>query len=220
MVEGHLKTPDMISILIADDHKLIRETWTYILNSDSRFKVIGSCSNSEDAVKMSKQKHPNVVLMDINMVPYSGIEATRLIKEASPQSFVIGVTMHSQPSYAKKMLQQGARGYVTKNSSREEMFDAIVEVAKGNKYLCEEIKELISESNIDPASLSAINSLTEREMDVVNLIVQGSQSKDISTKLNISIKTVEVHRHNIFKKLKLKNAVALIHFMSNSPIVM
>jgi len=114
MVEGHLKTPDMISILIADDHKLIRETWTYILNSDSRFKVIGSCSNSEDAVKMSKQKHPNVVLMDINMVPFSGIEATRLIKEASPQSFVIGVTMHSQPSYAKKMLQQGARGYVTK----------------------------------------------------------------------------------------------------------
>jgi DNA-binding NarL/FixJ family response regulator len=220
MVEGHLKTPDMISILIADDHKLIRETWTYILNSDSRFKVIGSCSNSEEAVKMSKQKHPNVVLMDINMVPFSGIEATRLIKEASPQSFVIGVTMHSQPSYAKKMLQQGARGYVTKNSSREEMFDAIVEVAKGNKYLCEEIKELISESNIDPASLSAINSLTERELEVVNLIVQGSQTKDIATKLNISIKTVEVHRHNIFKKLNLKNAVALIHFMNNSPIVM
>ena len=151
---------------------------------------------------MSKLKHPNVVLMDINMIPYSGIEATRLIKEASPQSFVIGVTMHSQPAYAKKMLQQGARGYVTKNSSREEMFNAIVEVAKGNKYLCEEIKELIAESKIDPDTLSAINSLTEREMDVVNLIVQGSQSKDISTKLNISIKTVEVHRHNIFKKLK------------------
>ena len=210
----------MISILIADDHKLIRETWTYILNSDSRFKVIGSCSNSEDAVKMSKQKHPNVVLMDINMIPFSGIEATRQIREVSPKSFVIGVTMHSQPSYAKKMLQQGASGYVTKNSSREEMVNAILEVSKGNKYLCEEIKELITESNIDPASLSAINSLTEREMDVVNLIVQGSQSKDISAKLKISIKTVEVHRHNIFKKLKLKNSVALIHFMNNSPIVM
>jgi DNA-binding NarL/FixJ family response regulator len=220
MVEGHLKTPDMISILIADDHKLIRETWTYILNSDSRFKVIGTCSNSEDAVTFSKQKHPNVVLMDINMIPFSGIEATRQIKEVSPQSFVIGVTMHSQPSYAKKMLQQGARGYVTKNSSREEMFNAIVEVAKGNKYLCEEIKEIIAESKVDPATISALNSLTEREMDVVNLIVQGSLSKDISTKLNISIKTVEVHRHNIFKKLKLKNAIALIHFMNNSPIVM
>jgi DNA-binding NarL/FixJ family response regulator len=210
----------MISILIADDHKLIRETWTYILNSDTRFKVIGSCSNSEDAVKMSKQKHPNVVLMDINMIPFSGIEATRQIREVSPQSYVIGVTMHSQPSYAKKMMQHGASGYVTKNSSREEMVNAILEVSKGNKFLCEEIKELITESNQDPKALSAINTLTEREMDVVNMIVQGSQSKDISAKLNISIKTVEVHRHNIFKKLNLKNSVALIHFMNNSPLVM
>ncbi|HSZ34404.1 MAG TPA: response regulator transcription factor [Puia sp.] len=210
----------MISIIIADDHKLIRETWAYILNNDSRFEVIGSCSNSEDAVKMSKHKHPNVVLMDINMIPFSGIEATRQIREVSPKTFVIGVTMHSQPSYAKKMLQQGASGYVTKNSSKEEMVDAILEVSKGNKYLCEEIRELIAESNVDPTSLSAINSLTEREMDIVNLIVQGSQSRDISLKLKISVKTVEVHRHNIFKKLKLKNAVALIHFMNNSPIVM
>jgi DNA-binding NarL/FixJ family response regulator len=210
----------MISILIADDHKLIRETWAYILNSDPRFEVIGCCSNSEEAVKMSEEKHPDVVLMDINMIPFSGIEATRQIREVSPQSYVIGVTMHSQPAYAKKMMQQGASGYVTKNSSREEMVDAILEVAKGNKFLCEEITELISESNIDPAALSAINSLTEREMHIVNLIIQGCQSKEISTQLNISIKTVEVHRHNIFKKLKLKNSLALIHFMNNSPIVM
>jgi DNA-binding NarL/FixJ family response regulator len=211
---------DMISILIADDHKLIRETWTYILNGDPRFEVVGSCSNSEDAVKMSGKMRPDVVLMDINMIPFSGIEATRQIKEISPLSYVIGVTMHSQPSYAKRMMQQGASGYVTKNSSHEEMVDAILEVAKGNKFLCEEIRDMITESNTNPETLSAINSLTEREMNVVNLIVQGNPSKEISTKLNISIKTVEVHRHNIFKKLKLKNAVALTHFINNSPIVM
>jgi DNA-binding NarL/FixJ family response regulator len=208
----------MISILIADDHKLIRETWTFILNRDSRFKVIGSCSNSEEAVKMSKQKHPNVVLMDINMVPFSGIEATRQIREVSPQSRVIGVTMHSQPAYAKKMFQIGASGYVTKNSSREEMVKAILEVSQGNKYVCDEIKELISETNEDNSSQSAISSLTEREMDVINLIRQGSSSKDISAKLEISIKTVEVHRHNILRKLKLKNAASLIHFMNSSTI--
>jgi DNA-binding NarL/FixJ family response regulator len=209
----------MISILIADDHKLIRETWTYILNRDSRFKVIGSCSNSEEAVRMTEQKHPNVVLMDINMVPFSGIEATRQIKEISPETRVIGVTMHSQPAYAKKMLQIGASGYVTKNSSKEEMVTAILEVSKGNKFVCEEIKELISETTDDSASQSAINTLTEREMDVINLIRQGSSSKDISTKLNISIKTVEVHRHNILKKLRLKNAASLIHFMNTSTIL-
>jgi len=212
--------PDMISILIADDHKLIRETWTYILNRDSRFKVIGSCSNSEDAVKMSEEKHPNVVLMDINMIPFSGIEATRQIREVSPESRVIGVTMHTQPAYAKKMMQFGASGYVTKNSSREEMVTAIIEVSKGNKFVCEEMKDLISENTEDTNTLSAVNTLTEREMDVINLIRQGSSSKDISAKLEISIKTVEVHRHNILKKLKLKNAASLIHFMNTSTALM
>jgi len=211
---------DMIRILIADDHKLIRETWTYILNRDSRFKVIGSCSNSEEAVQMTKQKHPNVVLMDINMVPFSCIEATRQIKEVSPETQVIGVTMHSQPAYAKKMLQFGALGYVTKNSSREEMINAILEVSQGNKYVCEEMMELINESSTDPTALSAINTLTEREMDVINLIRQGNSSKDISAKLDISIKTVEVHRHNILKKLKLKNAASLIHFMNMSNTIL
>ena len=206
----------MISILIADDHKLIRETWTYILNRDSRFKVIGSCSNSEEAVKMCEELEPEIVLMDINMVPFSGIEATRRIRVVSPNSRIIGVTMHTQPTYAKKMLQLGASGYVTKNSSKEEMVTAIMEVSKGNKFLCQEIKELISEAQEDPAAISAINTLTEREMDVINLIKQGSSSKDISLKLDISIKTVEVHRHNILKKLKLKNAASLIHFMNTS----
>ena len=206
----------MISILIADDHKLIRETWTYILNRDSRFKVVGSCSNSEEAVKMSEELLPQIVLMDINMAPFSGIEATRRIREVSPDSRIIGVTMHTQPTYAKKMLQLGASGYVTKNSSKEEMINAILEVSKGNKFICEEIKELLTEAQEDPASLSAINTLTEREMDVINLIKQGSSSKDISLKLDISIKTVEVHRHNILKKLKLKNAASLIHFMNSS----
>jgi len=203
----------MISILIADDHKLIRETWTIILNRDSRFKVIGSCSNSEDAVKMTGDLHPDVVLMDINMLPFSGIEATRQIREISPDTKIIGVTMHSQPAYAKKMLQLGASGYVTKNSSKEEMVEAILQVSEGKKFICEEIKELISEASEDTGMVEAVNTLTEREMDVINLIKNGNSSKDISIKLQISIKTVEVHRHNILKKLKLKNAAALIHYM-------
>ena len=139
-------SPDMINILIADDHKLIRETWTYILNRDPRFKVVGSCSNSDDAVKMTEEIRPDIVLMDINMGPFSGIEATRQIRDLSPDTRVIGVTMHSQPAFAKKMLQFGASGYVTKNSSREEMVNAILEVSMGNKFICEEIKDLIAEN--------------------------------------------------------------------------
>ena len=115
-----------INILIADDHKLIRETWSYILNSDSRFQVIAECGDAQEAVELAKTKRPHVVLMDINMAPFSGLEATQRIRKISPGSKVIGVSMHSQPAYAKKMLQMGARGYVTKNSSKEEMIKAIL----------------------------------------------------------------------------------------------
>jgi DNA-binding NarL/FixJ family response regulator len=208
---------EKISILIADDHKLIRETWTYILNSDPRFQVVAECGDSEQAVEMARQKRPNIVLMDINMTPINGFEATERIRKISPGSKIIGVSMHSQPAYAKKMLQVGARGYVTKNSSRDEMFKAIMEVHHGNKYVCEEIKTIISEQLLEDNQDSPnINTLTEREIQIINHIREGLSSKEIAGKLDISLKTVEVHRHNILKKLKLKNSASLVNFINSS----
>jgi DNA-binding NarL/FixJ family response regulator len=207
---------EKISILIADDHKLIRETWSFILNNDARFIVVAECGDSEQAVEMARTKKPQIVLMDINMTPISGFEATEKIRKVSPGSKVIGVSMHSQPAYAKKMLQIGARGYVTKNSSKEEMITAILEVHAGNKYICDEIKnnisELVLEENKDVPN---VNALTEREIQIINLIKEGQSSKEIALSLNISLKTVEVHRHNILKKLKLKNSASLVNFINN-----
>jgi DNA-binding NarL/FixJ family response regulator len=206
-----------INILIADDHKLIRETWSYILNSDSRFQVVGECGDAQEAVELARTKRPHVVLMDINMSPFSGLEATQRIRKISPGSKVIGVSMHSQPAYAKKMLQMGARGYVTKNSSKEEMIRAILEVNQGNKYICEEIKNIISEQLLEEREDSPnINALTEREMQIINFIKEGLSSKEIATNLSISLKTVEVHRHNILKKLKLKNSASLVNFINTN----
>ncbi len=206
-----------VSILIADDHKLIRETWSYILNNDPRFEVVAECGDSEQAVEVARTKRPQIVLMDINMTPISGFEATEKIRKVSPASKIIGVSMHSQPAYAKKMLQIGARGYVTKNSSKEEMIKAILEVQNGNKYICDEIKnnisELVLEENKDTPN---VNALTEREIQIINLIKEGFSSKEIATQLNISLKTVEVHRHNILKKLKLKNSASLVNFINNT----
>lgn len=204
-------------MLIADDHKLIRETWSYILNNDERFQVIAECGDSEQAVEVTKQKRPHIVLMDINILPISGFEATERIKKVSPNTKVIGVSMHSQPAYAKKMLQIGAKGYVTKNSSKEEMIKAILEVNDGSKYICEEIKnnisELVLEENKD---MPNVNALTEREIQIINLIKEGQSSKEIASSLNISLKTVEVHRHNVLKKLKLKNSASLVNFINQS----
>ena len=208
---------EKINVLIADDHKLIRETWSYILNSDERFNVIAECGDSEQAVEVTKQKRPHIVLMDINILPISGFEATERIKKVSPATKVIGVSMHSQPAYAKKMLQIGAKGYVTKNSSKEEMIKAILEVNEGSKYVCDEIKnnisELVLEENKD---MPNVNALTEREIQIINLIKEGQSSKEIAAALNISLKTVEVHRHNVLKKLKLKNSASLVNFINQS----
>jgi DNA-binding NarL/FixJ family response regulator len=208
---------EKITILIADDHKLIRETWTYILNSDERFEVVAECGDAEQAVELAKELKPDIVLMDINMAPFNGFEATEKIRKLSPDSKIIGVSMHSQPAYAKKMLQVGARGYVTKNSSKEEMFNAITEVFRGNKYVCDEIKTIISDQLLDDnQDTPSINSLTEREMQIIHHIREGHSSKEIATQLDISLKTVEVHRHNILKKLKLKNSASLVNFINSS----
>lgn len=207
-----------VSILIVDDHKLIRETWSFILGSDPRFEVIADCGDPEKAIELAAAHKPNVVLMDINMTPMSGFDATERIRQASPDSRVIGVSMHSQPAYARKMLQVGAHGYVTKNSSREEMVRAILEVDKGNKYICDEIRNIISEQMTDTATQAPdIQNLTDREIQIIHFIKSGHSSKEVASELEISLKTVEVHRHNILKKLKLKNTAALVNFINSNP---
>ncbi len=210
---------EKITILVVDDHKLIRETWRYILDSDPRFTVIDECGDAEQSVEIAREKRPNIVLMDINIQPINGFEATEKIRKAAPLSKIIGVSMHTEPAYARKMLQIGARGYVSKNSSREEMCKAIIEVHNGNKYVCEEIKSIIADQMLDDAPQTpSINSLTDRELQIIDPIRKGLSSKEIAEKMNISLKTVEVHRHNILKKLKLKNSAALVNFMNNSPL--
>lgn len=133
-----------ISIIIVDDHRLVRETWSFILNSDPRFKVVGECECGEDAVTVVQEVKPDIVIMDINLPGISGIEATEKIIQSGCPSKILGVSLHSDPNYARRMLQKGAMGYVTKNSAREEMFEAVTRIKNGEKYVCEEIKTILS----------------------------------------------------------------------------
>lgn len=206
---------DKITILLVDDHKLIRESWSFILNSDPRFIVVGETSNAQDAIEIAREKKPRIVLMDINMTPVNGFEATKMIRKYSPGSRVIGITMHSMPAYARRMLQVGAMGYVTKNSSRDELVEAIVEVNEGKKFICEEVKTILAQQELgDEKGGADMNQLSRREIDVVQLIREGLSSREIAAKLNISLKTVEVHRYNILRKLKLRNTAALVNFIN------
>jgi len=205
-----------ISIMIVDDHTLIRETWSFLLGRDENFDVIAEVGDGEQAVEIAKQKRPNIVLLDINMVPLNGFDILKLIRKFSPGSKVIAVSMHSQPAYAKKMLRLGARGYVTKNSPRQEMIDAINDVNEGNIYICQEVKNILSDQMLGEDEGGGLNLLSEREIEVINQIKDGLSSKEIADKLGISIKTVEVHRHNILKKLKVKNTASLINFINST----
>lgn len=206
---------DRITIILVDDHKLIRDSWSFVLNSDPRFSVIGETSSGGEAVEIAKTLKPDIVLMDVNMAPVNGFDATRQITRFSPASKVIAVSMHTMPAYAKRMMQLGAMGYVTKNSSKDEMIKAIVEVSKGRKYICEEVKNILAHKELEEeTSRGDMNNLSRREIDIIQLIKEGNSSKEIAVRLDISLKTVEVHRYNILKKLKLKNTAALVNFIN------
>jgi two-component system, NarL family, invasion response regulator UvrY len=205
-----------ISIMIVDDHTLIRETWSFLLGKNENFDVVAECGDGERAIELARDKRPDVVLLDINMAPMSGFDVLKMIRKYSPSSKIIGVSMHSQPAYAKKMLRLGAKGYVTKNSPRQEMLEAIAEVSNNRIYICQEVKNILSDQMLNGDQVNPdINNLSDREMQIVRALKEGLSSKEIASELNISLKTVEVHRHNILKKLKLKNTVSLINFINS-----
>lgn len=208
-----------ITVAIIDDHRLIREMWSKIFAGLNQFEITGESGALDDAIEMIKIKRPDIVLLDINLEKSSGMDAVPLIRKFSPGTKIIAVSMHNQPAYAKKMLQLGARGYVTKNSSHEEIIKAAEEVMKGNVYVCSEIKNILSEQMLsDEPAETSVKDLSFREIQIVRLIKEGLSSKEISSRLNISTRTVEVHRHNILKKLKLKNTPSLINFINNTDL--
>jgi two-component system, NarL family, invasion response regulator UvrY len=131
----------MIRIALADDHQQVRETWNFILSTNDNFEVVAKCCNGEEAVEAASLYLPDVFLMDINMEPMNGIEATEAINKLHPNIKIVGMSIHLEAVYVRRMLQAGASAYVTKNSSYEEVFDAIVKVHAGEKYLCHEVRK-------------------------------------------------------------------------------
>lgn len=133
-----------IRLVIVDDHQMVRETWKLILEQDSRISVIGECASGAEAIETAYAVKPDIMLMDINMSPVNGFEATRKIVRHCPDVKIIGVSVNDQPGYARNMIQLGARGFVTKNSPQEEMIEAIIEVHKGKTFICKEIRDKLS----------------------------------------------------------------------------
>lgn len=208
---------ESIRILIVDDHTLLRQALKMALEANSRFSIVGEAGSGEEAIQVAEKLRPDVITMDINLTGINGIEATKRIRKIMPRSKVLGVSQHTHPSFALKMLQAGASGYVTKTSSTQEMVKAITEIQEGKKYLCTEIAEILSNQVEEDKQKANISSLSAREIEVIRYIKQGNSSKEIAQALFRSVKTVEVHRYNILRKLNLKNSAALVNFINSHP---
>ena len=205
-----------IKIIIADDHLLIAETWATLINMDPEFEVVKVYDNTKNLVDEITAVKPDIAILDINIHPFSGIEATKMIKKLAPGTKIIGVSMHNQPSFAKKMIRNGATGYVTKNSTKNEMYDAIRSVMKGEKYICAEIQKNITHQLLLDEEDNKLSKLTEREIEIIKLIKDGYTNKENAKTLFLSPRTVETHRARILKKLDIKNSLSLVKYINES----
>ena len=204
-----------------DDHQLFIDLLTARLEMENSLEIVGKSSHAAQALNEIGKLRPNITLLDISMPDMSGIELTKLIKKYSPSTKVIGVSMHSELAYIKSMINNGASGYLTKTSSLEEILNAINEVAVGKKYICESVRKLLAENALfktEEENLPRSKSLSMREIEIVKLVRRGLTSLEIGKALNISSKTVDVHRYHIMKKLGVKNAIELI-FVTNNQLL-
>ena len=138
---------NIIKIIIVDDHEMVRKTWKMILQQNEQFNIVCECSGGNEAIEEAQAYKPDIILMDINMSPINGFEATRKITELVPTTKIIGLSINNQPTYARNIMQLGAKGFVTKNSTSAEMITAIQTVYNGGNFVCEEIKVAMQQDN-------------------------------------------------------------------------
>lgn len=210
-----------IKILIADDHQLVREGLATLLSDDPNIEVIGQAKDGKEAVESAKKLNPDILIMDIGMPLVNGIEATGILKKEIPDLKIIGLTMHADKTYVKGMLEAGADGYLFKNCAYDELMLAINTVSVGNKYLSNEITDVIINEYIgkqnDVEVVDPI--LSERELEVLTLVAQGKSSNEIAEELFVSVKTVGTHKQHIYEKLNINSTVDLVKYAIKKGII-
>jgi len=193
-----------IPVLLVDDHSLVRRGFRRLLEDDPEIEVVGEASDGHEAVERVAELHPAVVVMDFALPSMNGAVATRLILKSSPETIVLMLSMHSEPTFVRTCLEAGARGYLLKNALDLELAEAVKRVAGGAIVLDPRLEKL----SPDPGESRP--TLTTRELEVLQLIVHGKSSKDIAAILGISANTIAVHRTNLMQTLGIHNTAELV----------
>jgi two-component system, NarL family, response regulator NreC len=205
----------MITIILVDDHPVVRDGLRRILETNKFASVVGEASSSQEALELVNSLKPQVVIADIVMSGMNGLELTRIIKKNAPETRVIVLSMYSQENYVLEALKNGADGYVVKDSTALEIVLAVQTIMEGKRYLSPRISQMAIDAYVDRARKAVFDpyeTLTEREREVLALSVQGMSSREIGGKLSISPRTVETHRENLMRKLGLPNLPSLISY--------
>lgn len=202
-------------IILADDHKIIRDGLRTLIENQSHMEVVGEAENGRQAVEMTLELVPDVVVMDVTMADLNGIEATRQIHKEQPSVKVIALSMHSDRRFVKGMLEAGASGYLLKDCAFEELARAIHSVISNETYLSPGITDIVVKGYLQKSSItsaSAFSTLTAREREVLQLLAEGRSTKMIAESLYVSIKTVETHRQRIMDKLNTHSIAELTKY--------
>jgi DNA-binding NarL/FixJ family response regulator len=206
-----------IRILLADDHRILREGLRSLLAQQADIVVVGEASDGETAVALARELRPDIVIMDVVMSGLGGVEATRRIRTDLRDTKVIGLSMHSDRRFVSEMLRAGALGYLVKDSAFEELNQAVRAVMEGRPYLSAAITGSLVEDFVRQACMeerhpTPLHMLTSREQEVLRLLADGKRVKEIAHFLNISAKTVESHRQNIMDKLEIHSTIELTRY--------
>jgi len=199
----------VIKVLLIDDHELVRLGVKRLLQDVNGIKVIAEGSTGEEAIKLVRELAPDVVIMDVQMPGIGGLEATRKMIRYNPMVKILALTVLEEEPYPSRLLQAGAAGYITKGSSTEEMVKAIRMLHAGKRYVSSGVAQQLALKRFSEGEESPLESLSEREMQIMLMITQGQKVQDISDTLCLSSKTVNSYRYRIFEKLGVKSDVEL-----------
>lgn len=202
-----------ITVLLADDHSLVRRGFRRMLEDDEGLKVVGEASNGVEAIRMAYELKPKVVVMDLSMPELDGVQATKEIMKHLPGTEVLVLSMHSDDNYVRNALDAGAKGYLLKSAMDVDLVGAIKAVAEGKRFMGAGLKYVAHEQDDE------LSKLTGREKQVLQLIAQGKSNKEIATLLDLSVNTVSVHRANLMEKMNIHRTAELVLFAIRKGLV-